>query len=102
MVKIKSRPDDRWLRSDQDQMFRISDCMGRNQDQRFMIISDCMAKSKTRYSGSVIAWAETKIKDLGLVIAWHQKPRSDVKIGGYVADATSGFHDQPGCRSDQN
>ena len=88
MVKIKSRPDDRWLRSDQDQMFRISDCMGRNQDQRFRI-SDCMAP-------------ETKIKDLGLVIAWHQKPRSDVKIGGYVADATSGFHDQPGRRSDQN
>jgi len=102
MVKIKSRPDDRWLRSDQDQMFRISDCMGRNQDQRFMI-SDCMGRNQDqRFRISDCMAPETKIKDLGLVIAWHQKPRSDVKIGGYVADATSGFHDQPGRRSDQN
>ena len=102
MVKIKSRPDDRWLRSDQDQMFRISDCMGRNQDQRFMI-SDCMGRNQDqRFRISDCMAPETKIKDLGLVIAWHQKPRPDAKIGGYVADATSGFHDQPGCRSDQN
>jgi len=78
----------RWLRSEQDYMFIVRDCVSRHQDQRFRI-SDCMAP-------------ETKIKDLGLVIAWHQKPRPVAKIGGYVADATSGFHDQPGCRSDQN